>query len=84
VHGVIGRGWTINVLLRWVDGRCMVLPVWVNSTWCYRRGWTVHGVIGVGEQCMLLSAWVDSAWYYRRGWTVSGTCIMISVSIDRL
>jgi hypothetical protein len=39
---------------------------------CFQRGWTVHGVIGVGGQCMVLSAWVDSAWRYRSGWTVHG------------
>ena len=25
VHGVIGREWTVSVLLAWVDGKCMVL-----------------------------------------------------------
>ena len=50
---------------------------------CFRRGWTVHGVIDVGGwtvhgaigvdgQCMVLSAWMDSAWCFERGWTVHG------------
>ena len=32
-----------------------MLSAWVDSAWCYRRGWTVHDVIGVGGQCMVLS-----------------------------
>jgi hypothetical protein len=52
----------------------MVLSAWVDSAWYYRRGWTVHGVIGVGGQCMMLSAWVNSAWCYR-AW-VDDKCVI--------
>jgi len=44
----------------------VVLSAWVDGKWCYRRGLTecgiigvggryVHGVVGVGGQCMVLS-----------------------------
>jgi hypothetical protein len=42
VHGVTGVG-----------EQCMVLSAWVDSAWCYRRGWTVHGIIGVGGQLVV-------------------------------
>ena len=50
----------------------MMLSEWVNGMWYYRSGWTVSGVIGVGERYVVLSAWVDGMWCYRGGWTVSG------------
>ena len=45
---------------------------WVDGKWCYRCGWTVSGVIGVGGRSVVLSEWVDDKWCNRRGWTVSG------------
>ena len=50
----------------------MMLSEWVNDKWRYRRGWTVCGVIGVGERYVVLSEWVNSMWCYRRGLTACG------------
>ena len=49
-----------------------MLSEWVNDKWCYRRGWTVCGVIGMGERYVVLSEWVNIMWCYRCGLTVCG------------